>query len=135
MYNENYGFAHPNPLSRHILIQCRQSVNRDIIAARVYGMVSDQHAAELLLEVQLVERLAPEQTTLHSGTGSALKEATLERLGVLTSYNRPSVSDDNPYVESLFHTIKGPCRASKEAFRVVSRGSTMGRQLRALVQP
>lgn len=37
--------------------------------------------------------------------GATLK-ATLERLGVLTSYSRPSVSDDNPYIESLFGTMK-----------------------------
>ena len=37
--------------------------------------------------------------------GATLK-ATLERLGVLTSYSRPGVSDDNPYVESLFGTMK-----------------------------
>jgi len=32
--------------------------------------------------------------------------ATLERLGVLPSLSRPSVSDDNPYSESLFKTLK-----------------------------
>ena len=32
--------------------------------------------------------------------------ATLERLGVLASYSRPSVSNDNAYSESLFRTSK-----------------------------
>ena len=32
--------------------------------------------------------------------------ATLERLGVVPSFSRPSVSDDNPYSESLFKTLK-----------------------------
>jgi len=32
--------------------------------------------------------------------------ATLERLGVLPSLSRPSVSNDNPYSESLFKTLK-----------------------------
>ena len=31
---------------------------------------------------------------------------TLERLGVLASFSRPSVSDDNPYSEALFRTCK-----------------------------
>jgi Integrase core domain len=32
--------------------------------------------------------------------------ATLERLGVIPSLSRPAVSDDNPYSESLFKTLK-----------------------------
>jgi hypothetical protein len=32
--------------------------------------------------------------------------ATLERLGMLASFSRPSVSDDNPYSEALFRTLK-----------------------------
>jgi hypothetical protein len=32
--------------------------------------------------------------------------ATLERLGILPSFSRPSVSDDNPYSEALFRTLK-----------------------------
>ena len=32
--------------------------------------------------------------------------ATLQRLGVVPSFSRPRVSDDNPYVESLFRTAK-----------------------------
>ena len=32
--------------------------------------------------------------------------ATLQKLGVVPSFSRPSVSDDNPYSESLFRTLK-----------------------------
>lgn len=32
--------------------------------------------------------------------------ATMERLGVTPSFSRPRVSDDNPYSESLFRTLK-----------------------------
>jgi hypothetical protein len=32
--------------------------------------------------------------------------ATLEKLGVVPSFSRPSVSDDNPYSEALFRTVK-----------------------------
>jgi len=32
--------------------------------------------------------------------------ATLQRLGVMPSFSRPSVSNDNPYSESLFKTLK-----------------------------
>ncbi len=32
--------------------------------------------------------------------------ATLQRLGVMPSFSRPSVSNDNPYSEALFKTLK-----------------------------
>src|SRR5450756_2222528 len=32
--------------------------------------------------------------------------ATLQNLGVMPSFSRPSVSNDNPYSESLFKTLK-----------------------------
>jgi len=32
--------------------------------------------------------------------------ATLQRMGVVASFSRPYVSDDNPYSESLFKTLK-----------------------------
>ncbi len=32
--------------------------------------------------------------------------ATLQKLGIIPSFSRPSVSDDNPYSESLFRTLK-----------------------------
>jgi len=33
-------------------------------------------------------------------------KAEMEELGVLSSYSRPRVSDDNPYSEALFRTLK-----------------------------
>ena len=32
--------------------------------------------------------------------------ATLQWLGVIPSFSRPHVSDDNPYSEALFRTLK-----------------------------
>jgi putative transposase len=47
---------------------------------------------------------------LHSDNGSPMKGATLlatlQRLGVVPSFSRPSVSNDNPYSEALFKTCK-----------------------------
>jgi transposase InsO family protein len=37
---------------------------------------------------------------------AATLEARLEELGVLRSFSRPRVSNDNPYSESLFRTAK-----------------------------
>jgi len=50
------------------------------------------------------------QVSLHSDNGSPMKGqtmlATLHNLGVIASRSRPSVSNDNPYSESLFRTLK-----------------------------
>lgn len=37
---------------------------------------------------------------------AATLESRLEELGVLRSFSRPRVSNDNPYSESLFRTVK-----------------------------
>jgi transposase InsO family protein len=45
---------------------------------------------------------------LHAVNGNAMRAATLEsrleQLGVLRSFSRPRVSNDDPYSESLFRT-------------------------------
>jgi transposase InsO family protein len=50
------------------------------------------------------------QLVLHSDNGGPMKGATLlatlQLLGVLTSFSRPRVSNDNPFSESLFRTAK-----------------------------
>lgn len=47
---------------------------------------------------------------VHSDNGSSMRSQelidTLHGTGVVTSYSRPRVSDDNPFSESLFKTIK-----------------------------
>ncbi|MRG97787.1 transposase [Polyangium spumosum] len=47
---------------------------------------------------------------LHADNGGPMKGstmlATLQRLGVVPSFSRPRVSDDNPYAEAMFRTLK-----------------------------
>ncbi|CDS54741.1 Nitrate/nitrite sensor protein [Polaromonas sp. CG9_12] len=54
--------------------------------------------------------IAPHQLTVHSDNGSPMKGetmlATMQRLGVAASRRRPAVSNDNPYSEALFRTLK-----------------------------
>jgi putative transposase len=51
-----------------------------------------------------------EEVWLHSDNGSPMKCGTMlarmEKLGVLASFSRPAVSNDNPFSESLFKTLK-----------------------------
>jgi putative transposase len=54
--------------------------------------------------------LDPEGLILHSDNGGPMKGstmlATLQQLGIVASFSRPSVSDDNPFSEALFRTMK-----------------------------
>ena len=68
------------------------------------------------LSSAMMERLCSEYginentLTLHADNGGPMKNATmlsvLQKLGVADSFSRPSVSNDNAYSESLFHTLK-----------------------------
>jgi putative transposase len=56
------------------------------------------------------ENLHAGDIILHSDNGGPMKGsmmlATLQKLGIVPSFSRPSVSDDNPFSESLFKTLK-----------------------------
>lgn len=53
----------------------------------------------------------PHIHTVHSDNGAAMTSTTLARLfssrGIRQSFSRPRTSNDNPHIESLFHTMKG----------------------------
>ncbi len=84
--------------------------SRKIVGWQVYEAESSALAADLMTDICHRERVPPGQVTLHSDNGSPMKGAsllaTLQSLGVMPSYSRPSVSNDNPYSESLFRTLK-----------------------------
>ena len=84
--------------------------SRKIVGWQVYEAESSALAAELMSDICHRERVPPGQVILHSDNGSPMKGAsllaTLQNLGVMPSYSRPSVSNDNPYSESLFRTLK-----------------------------
>ena len=56
------------------------------------------------------QNIAPKQVVLHFDNGSPMKGstmlATLQKLGVIPSFSRPACSNDNPFSESLFKTLK-----------------------------
>lgn len=84
--------------------------SRKIVAWEVHEEESAENAARLLAQAYRHEGVSPGSLTLHSDNGSPMKAATmlaaLQRLGVATSFSRPSVSNDNPFSESLFRTMK-----------------------------
>jgi putative transposase len=84
--------------------------SRKIVGYRVHECESMEYSSILVEEICLREGILKEQLVLHSDNGGAMKGATmlatLQRLGVVPSFSRPRVSDDNPYSESLFKTLK-----------------------------
>lgn len=84
--------------------------SRKIVGFAVHDRESSELAAELIEEVCIRHEIGSEELVLHSDNGGPMKGstmlATLQRLGVVPSFSRPSVSDDNPYSESLFRTMK-----------------------------
>jgi len=67
-------------------------------------------AKRLIAETCEKQNVQPEQLTLHADRGSSMKSKAvaflLADLGVTKSHSRPYVSDDNPYSESQFKTLK-----------------------------
>ena len=84
--------------------------SRKIVGWQVYDCESAQLASGLLQDICARHGIGPGQLVVHSDNGSPMKGetmlATMQRLGVAPSRSRPSVSNDNPYSESLFRTLK-----------------------------
>jgi putative transposase len=84
--------------------------SRKIVGWEVHEDESADHASVLIRKACLAEGVHQDGLVLHSDNGGPMKGArmlaTLQKLGVVPSFSRPSVSDDNPYSESLFRTLK-----------------------------
>jgi len=98
--------------------------SRKIVAWQVHERECAAYAAELATEACYVEGISPQEVVLHSDNGSPMKGATmlatLERLGLIPSFSRPSVSDDNPFSEALFRTLKYRPHYPEQAFEDIS---------------
>ena len=84
--------------------------SRLIVAYEVWEEEKAEHAEYLIRKATLSQGIAGRPLVLHSDNGSPMKaatfQATLEKLGVQSSFSRPRVSNDNPYSEALFKTMK-----------------------------
>lgn len=98
--------------------------SRTILAWEVHDAECNELAAAF------VERLRCEHPgvtlrglVLHSDNGGPMKGATMlatmQRLGVVPSFSRPSVSNDNPFSESLFRTLKYVPEYPRDGFATV----------------
>ena len=85
--------------------------SRKIVGWEVHEEDQSDHAVHLARRTALAEGIAAltNKPVLHGDNGSTLKATTvltmLNWLNIKPSYSRPRVSDDNAFVESLFHTL------------------------------
>jgi putative transposase len=87
----------------------------DIFSRYVVGWLLAErecaHLAERLIRESCTKQnVQPEQLTIHSDRGPSMKSQTvaqlLAALGIIKSQSRPHVSNDNPFSESQFKTLK-----------------------------
>jgi len=87
----------------------------DVFSRYVVGwMVADGESAELakrlIADTCGKQAVAPGQLTIHADRGSSMTSKPvaflLADLGITKTHSRPHVSDDNPYSESQFRTLK-----------------------------
>ena len=87
----------------------------DIFSRFIVGwMIAERESAELAKQLIATaaanQGIQPEQLTLHADNGKPMKAKSLalllSDLGIDKSHSRPYVSDDNPFSEAQFKTVK-----------------------------
>ena len=84
--------------------------SRKLVGYEVYEDECGEKAAHLLHRCLFRESCVQRPLVLHSDNGAPMKSLTMkakmEDLKITPSYNRPRVSNDNPYSEATFRTLK-----------------------------
>jgi transposase InsO family protein len=84
--------------------------SRRIVGAEVHDIQSAELAADLLVNVCHEHGIEADSTVVHADNGAPMKAATMlatmQALGIIKSFSRPGVSDDNPFIESVFRHLK-----------------------------
>lgn len=84
--------------------------SRAIVHWEIHENENSDLAAKMINNACVKNKIKKNKLGLHSDNGGPMKGATmlatLQRLGVAPSFSRPRVSNDNPFSESLFKTLK-----------------------------
>ncbi|NRA43307.1 MAG: IS3 family transposase [Pseudomonadales bacterium] len=86
--------------------------SRKVVGWEIHESESADNASRLLRKACMKERISTKRNplVLHSDNGSPMKGSsmleTMYHLGVVSSFSRPRVSNDNAYAESIFRTCK-----------------------------
>jgi transposase InsO family protein len=84
--------------------------SKKIVGWNIHATQESNLSAILIEDICLKEKISEHQLVIHADNGGPMKGATmlatLQKLCVVPSFSRPSVSNDNPFSESLFKTLK-----------------------------
>ena len=84
--------------------------SRKGVGWEVHEQESGEDAATLIQRAVMREVCFRQPLVLHADNGAPMKSQTLQvklnELGITPSHSRPRVSNDNPFSESLFRTLK-----------------------------
>jgi putative transposase len=106
----------------------------DIFSRYVVGWMIAPHESAVLAERLIAETcakyaIAPGQLTLHADRGGAMRSKPvallLADLGVVKTHSRPYVSNDNPFSEAQFRTLKY-CPQFPDRFGSIEDGRAFG---------
>lgn len=92
----------------HYCYMIKDIWKKDIVGWEIHDYESVDIAAAMFQRLKRKRNI--KGVHLHSDNGNPMKGSTmiitLHNLGVIPSFSRPRVSDDNPFIESLFKTMK-----------------------------
>jgi len=84
--------------------------SRKVVGWTIHEAESETHARRLIREACRRHGVDRDQLVIHADRGSPMIAGTvaelLNELGVTKSHSRPRVSNDNPFIESHFKTLK-----------------------------
>ncbi len=95
--------------------------SRKVVGWEVHHNETGEQAAELLECCVWTEKCSKTDLELYSDDGAPMKSLTMRAkmydVGVVTSRSNLRVSNDNPYLESLFRTVKYHPRWPSEGYK------------------
>jgi transposase InsO family protein len=98
--------------------------SRKLVGWTLEAEESAEHARTMLAAAYRREGVQRDQLVIHSDNGAPMKAATLlaflQSLGIVPSFSRPSVSNDNPYSEALFRTAKYRAEFPRNPFESIA---------------
>ena len=84
--------------------------SRYVVGWMIAEVESSELAKQLIAQTARKQGIQPDQLTLHADNGSPMKGKPLSQLlldlGITKSHSRPHTSDDNPFSEAQFKTMK-----------------------------
>ena len=84
--------------------------SRAVVGWMIAEVETSELAGQLIAVIAHKQGIQPDQLTLHADNGAPMRGKALSQrlvdLGILKSHSRPHTSDDNPFSEAQFKTLK-----------------------------